>query len=180
MGEPGRFPAVKMWQPDEVYYAGDLVAYRGGCWQASQDTGQAPGNGPWLCLAVAGKDAPVLKFRGAHRSGELYSANDTVMTGGSSFIALHDNPGDCPGGGWCLLAGVGKRGTSGPPGVKGERGEVGPAGRDGASGTPAPVIAAWEVDKVNYSATPLMSDGSTGPPLALRGLFEQFSSEQRG
>jgi hypothetical protein len=174
-GAPGAFPIATVWQPDRVAYAGDVVAHKGATWQATQDTGREPGDGPWLCMATAGRDAPPLNFRGAHRAGETYSANDVAVTNSSSFVALRADPGDCPGPGWALLAGTGKRGTAGPPGAKGERGATGPAGCDGA---PGPTIAAWEIDRTNYSATPLMSDGSTGPPLALRSLFEQFNSER--
>jgi hypothetical protein len=95
MGEPGRFPTVKAWQPDDVYYAGDVVSHRGATWQATQDTGKEPGNGPWLCLATAGRDAPVFNFCGAYRTGEDYASHDVVMIGGSSFVATRANPGDC-------------------------------------------------------------------------------------
>jgi hypothetical protein len=177
-GEPGVFPMATAWTPDQVAYKGDVIAHRGACWQCLEDTGREPsGDGPWLCLATAGRNAPSLNFRGAFRPDGIYANFDVVMCGGSSFVSQRDEPGDCPGDGWALLAGTGKRGTRGLPGVKGERGETGPAGVPGAS---APTIAAWEVDSVNYVVTPLMSDGTVGPPLALRGLFEQFNSERRG
>jgi hypothetical protein len=38
----------------------------------------------------------------------------------------------------------------------------------------------WQIDQPNYRAIPLMSDGTEGPPLPLRGLFEQFHRETRG
>jgi hypothetical protein len=41
-------------------------------------------------------------------------------------------------------------------------------------------IQAWQIDRANYVAIPLMSDGSQGPPLELRTLFEQFYSEVNG
>ena len=56
----------------------------------------------------------------------------------------------------------------------GERGERGPKGDAGASGG---TIRDWKIDRARYVATPLMSDGSDGPPLELRGLFEQFLRE---
>jgi hypothetical protein len=59
---------------------------------------------------------------------------------------------------------------------KGERGERGPKGDAGASGG---TIRDWKIDRARYVATPLMSDGSDGPPLELRGLFEQFLLETR-
>jgi hypothetical protein len=38
-------------------------------------------------------------------------------------------------------------------------------------------ISGWKIDRTSYVATPVMSDGSEGPPLELRGLFEQFFLE---
>jgi len=42
-----------------------------------------------------------------------------------------------------------------------------------------PLFLGWKIDRARYVATPIMSDGSEGPPLELRGLFEQFFSEVR-
>ena len=50
-----------------------------------------------------------------------YSANDIVMRDGSSFVALRNNPGECPGEGWQLWAGRGKTGKMGPS-IKGDPG----------------------------------------------------------
>jgi hypothetical protein len=66
------------------------------------------------------------------------------------------------------LASQGKRGVAG---ARGERGERGPTGLNGAT------IRDWKIDRARYVATPVMSDGSEGPPLELRGLFEQFLTE---
>ena len=41
----------------------------------------------------------------------------------------------------------------------------------------APAICGWRIDRVAYAAVPLLSDGSEGAPLELRGLFEQFFNE---
>ena len=38
-------------------------------------------------------------------------------------------------------------------------------------------IVGWAMDRAAYTVTPVMSDGSSGPPLNLRGLFEQFVHE---
>ena len=78
-----------------------------------------------------------------------------------------------PGTDWQLLA---SRGSRGDRGLKGERGLIGPSGERGAA---APTIHAWKIERERYVATPVMSDGSDGPPLELRGLFEQFFSEVR-
>jgi len=40
-------------------------------------------------------------------------------------------------------------------------------------------ISEWKIDRARYVATPVMSDGSEGPRLELRGLFEQFLLEAR-
>jgi hypothetical protein len=60
------------------------------------------------------------------------------------------------------------RATTGP---RGERGLIGPRGE------PAPTITGWRVDRASYAAVPLLSDGSEGAPLELRGLFKQFLDE---
>ena len=103
-------------------------------------------------------------MRGTFKAGESYRAFDVVALNGGSFIAKKDNPGPCPGAGWQLIASQGKRGD------KGERGLQGP------SGVPV-VIAGWQLDRDNYIAVPVMSDGREGPPLELRSLFEQFHTE---
>ena len=38
-------------------------------------------------------------------------------------------------------------------------------------------IRDWKIDRARYVATPVMSDGREGPPLELRGLFEQFLAD---
>ena len=67
----------------------------------------------------------------------------------------------------------GKKGDKGPPGPRGEKGAKGEQGPSG------PIIAAWEVDHVNYRVRAIMSDGSDGGTLDLRGMFEQFHNETR-
>jgi hypothetical protein len=47
----------------------------------------------------------------------------------------------------------------------------------GPRGEPSPSITGWRVDPAAYAAVPLLSDGSEGAPLELRGLFEQFFNE---
>ena len=56
-GPPGKLPIAKHWRQDEVCYAGDVVIYDGGTWQAARDTGLPPGGKDWVCLASAGRDA---------------------------------------------------------------------------------------------------------------------------
>jgi hypothetical protein len=169
-GPPGKLPIVKLWTPETVYYAGDVVAYDGGTFQAQRDTGQPPSHAHWICLAAAGRDGKTIAMRGTFDETAEYHHLDVVALNGGSFIALKDAPGPCPGSGWQLLASQGKRGA---PGEKGERGPRGDAGASGAT------IVGWKIERERYVATPIMSDGSEGPPLELRGLFEQFLSEVR-
>ena len=81
---------------------------------------------------------------------------------GASFIARRDDPGGCPGDGWQLLV---KQGKTGAVGEKGERGDR------------APRISSWRLDRERYMAVPVLTDGSEGPTLELRALFEQFMKE---
>ena len=113
-----------------------------------------------------GRDGRSLEVRGLFSDKETYKALDIVALNGGSFIAKTDNPGPCPGAGWQLIASQGKRGD------KGER------GLQGIPGVPV-VIQKWRLDRDNYIAVPVMSDGREGPPLELRSLFEQFHTEAR-
>jgi hypothetical protein len=66
--------------------------------------------------------APQRAFRpcGGYDSKQRYEKLDVVTTRGSSFVAITNDPGSCPGEGWQLLAGRRSRGTPGERGVKGE------------------------------------------------------------
>jgi hypothetical protein len=97
------------------------------------------------------------RVRGTYQSGISYSRGDMVALDGGSFIARKDNPGPCPSENWQLMARQGSRGVAGP------RGERGP---------PGATIVSWVVDRSTYRITPRLSDGSLGPPLELRELFE--------
>jgi len=166
-GPPGALPLVKLWN-ETVYYEGDVVAYDGGTFQAKRDTGQPPSHADWICLATAGRDGNSITVRGTFNETQEYRCLDVVARNGGSFIALKNVPGPCPGAGWQLLASPGKRG------VAGERGERGQQGNPGLSGA---TIRDWKIDRARYVATPVMSDGREGPPLELRGLFEQFLAD---
>jgi hypothetical protein len=167
-GPPGKLPLVKLWVPETVHYAGDVVAFDGGTFQARRDTGQPPSHRDWVCLATSGRDGGSINVRGTFDETQEYRRLDVVARNGGSFVALKDAPAPCPGSGWQLLASQGKRG------VAGEKGERGPKGDPGLSGV---TIREWKVDRARYVATPVMSDGREGPPLELRGLFEQFLRE---
>jgi hypothetical protein len=75
-----------------------------------------------------GDEGRRLAFRGAWKAATAYEALDVVMCDGSSFVALCDDPGACPGDNWRLLAARGKSGPPGAPGPIGERGYPGPPG----------------------------------------------------
>jgi hypothetical protein len=49
-------------------------------------------------------------IRGTYDPNANYHQHDIVARNGGSFIAIKDDPGTCPGEGWQLLAGQGKRG----------------------------------------------------------------------
>jgi integrin beta 3 len=130
-GPPGKFPPVKLWQRG-IHYAAELVVCRGSTYCAERDTAEEPPHDDWTCVAERGADGRTPNFRGAWETGGDYAALDVVMVDYSSFVALVDGPGACPGEGWRLLSGRGKSGAPGRPGERGERGWPGPPG-------PAPV-----------------------------------------
>jgi hypothetical protein len=172
VGPAGKLPIVEEWKCETVFYEGSVVTYDGGSYQALRDTGEPVDNAAhWRCFAAAGRDAKSLRHRGTFKDDLEYAAFDVIALNGGSFLALHDKPGPCPGPGWQLLAGPGKRGIAGPQGDRGPAGIAGPPGKDAAE------IVGWAMDRIAYTVTPVMSDGSSGSPLNLRGLFEQFVGE---
>jgi hypothetical protein len=171
-GAPGKLERVHRYVEHAVHYRGDIVTHGGSTYQARCDTSREPPHEDWICVAHAGvdgkdgRDGRSLEVRGLFSVKETYKALDIVALNGGSFIARRDNPGPCPGAGWQLIASQGKRGD------KGER------GLQGIPGVPV-VIQNWRLDRDNYIAVPVMSDGRDGPPLELRSLFEQFHTEAR-
>jgi hypothetical protein len=162
-GPAGKLSIAKEWQRETVYYEGSVVTYDGGSYQALRDTGEPPDNeAHWQCLAAPGRDAKSIRHRGTFKEDSDYAAFDAVALNGGSFLALRDKPGPCPGPGWQLLAAPGKRGVAGERGAQGDRG---PAGMGGPPGKDATTIACWTVDRAAYTVTPVMSDGTSGPPL---------------
>ena len=162
---PAKFPRVKAWTEDTIYHEGDIVAFDGGTFQARRDTACLPGAKHWVCLAKPGNS---LTVRGTYDSCIDYRCLDIAVINGSSFVALKDSPGACPGDDWQLLC---SRGPRGGRGLRGERGFIGPRGEC------APIIKSWQIDRATYSAIPILADGSAGPVLGLRALFEQFINE---
>src|SRR5215472_3137496 len=166
---PAKFPTIKAWQEDIVYHEGDIVARDGSTYQAQRDTARSPPSSQdWVCIASAGAGFTI---RGTYDVHEKYKYLDVCMTNGSSFVALRDNPGLCPGDGWHLLASRGSRGN------RGEEGARGVMGLRGENGAAAPTIQSWCIDRRRYTATPIHADGTIGPTLELRPLFEQFVLE---
>lgn len=173
-GPPGKLPIVKAYQSGKVHYAGEVVTYLGNSYQARADTARDPSfDGDWGCIALAGIDGKTPMIRGVYSEQSEYLALNVVSLNGGSFIAKQDNPGQCPGDGWQLIASQGRRGDKGERGERGIRGEIGPPG------APAPKLKAWKLDRHHYLATPIMTDGDEGPALELRGLFEQFNLETK-
>jgi hypothetical protein len=177
-GPPGKLPLVKAYRPDEVHYAGEVVVYEGSAYQAQRDTARAPSHDKhWVCIAAAGRDgvdgrSPTV--RGTFDPNVTYERLDIVVFNKGSFIARHDDPGPCLGDGWQLIT------AHGAPGEKGSPGPRGAQGVKGEKGDPGPAIVGWQIDRPNYQAVPVLSDGTEGPPLALRSLFEQYDKETRG
>jgi hypothetical protein len=173
-GRSGKLPLVKAYRPDEVHYAGEVVVHEGSAYQAQRDTARAPlHDRDWICIAAAGRegvDGRSPTVRGMFDPNETYTRLDIVAFNKGSFIARHDEPGPCPGDGWQRIAAEGARG---------ERGSPGPRGAKGEKGDPGPHIVGWQIDRANYQTIPVMSDGTEGPPLELRCLFEQFDDETR-
>lgn len=125
-GKDGKMPIAREWT-DGVHYAGDIVIHAGGTWQATRDTAKEPPHGDWACLAAPGAHAKGFVVCGTYDPEAEYAEKDVVMTGGSSFVALRDAPGPCPGDGWQLWASKGSRGAQGE---RGQKGDMGSPGRD--------------------------------------------------
>jgi hypothetical protein len=165
-GPAGKLPIAKEWQREKVYYEGEVATYDGATYQALHDTGEPPDSeAHWICLAAPGRDAKSFRHRGTFKEHAEYGSHDIVALNGGSFLALHDKPGVCPGAGWQLFCAQGKRGATGEPGPRGPTGIAGPSGVDAAA------VVGWKIDRAAYTVVPIMSDGSSGPPLNLRGLF---------
>jgi hypothetical protein len=174
-GEPGpagMMPTVRIWAEDGINYEGSLVAHAGSTWQALRDTAREPPHKDWICLAAAGTDgrnAPVGEVCGRYDPTREYKLLDLVAHDGGEWRANRDNPGRLPGPGWALSAVQGKRGAKGEPGTPGARGPTGTAG---------PQIVEWAVN--GFVAVPILSDGSAGPGLDLRGFFERYHDQASG
>jgi hypothetical protein len=146
-----RLPLVKSWQADTVHYLGDVVVCNGSVYQAKRDTGRPVTSDDWILLARAGRDGldgfvPIPC--GTFDADKTYGRLDIVECDGASYVARYTDPGICPGDGWQLLSGPGRRGPTGETGPRGEKGER------GARGEAAPTIISWVVDVARYRAFP--------------------------
>jgi hypothetical protein len=119
--------------------------------------------------AVRDLHHPVVK--GTYNPAEKYRKHDEVARDGATFVALRNDPGPCPGSGWQLRARQGQRG------VRGDRGPQGPRGFTGPPGLSAPQLTGFEIDAAKYTVALKWSDGTRGPVLDLRPLFQQFQRE---
>ena len=170
-GPLGKIANVQAYVEDAIHYRGDVVVHLGGTFQAKCDTGRAPPHADWACIAAAGRDARMPKVRGTYREGETYKYLDIVALNGGSFIARADDPGQCPGDSWQLIASAGRVGK---PGIKGERGEP---GLRGERGPPGLNIESWKLEPERYLLTPILQGGHEGPPVNLRPFFAQYHGE---
>jgi hypothetical protein len=154
----------------EICYGGDVVFCEGGTWQARKDTAQKPPHLDWMPIALRGSNAVSPVIRGTYDGAATYHALSIVALNGSSFIARCDDPGECPGDGWQLIASCGRAGKPGPKGERGEQGERGPSG---------PSVLRGEIDRKSYTMKLIMSDGSE-VAVPCRGFFEQYHEESNG
>ena len=72
-----------LWMAETVFYAGDVVAYDGGTYQAKRDTGQPPSHADWICLAAAGRDGNSITVRGTFDATADYRRLDVVALNGA-------------------------------------------------------------------------------------------------
>lgn len=137
---------------------------------------------------LKGKGLPgTFNPKGVFDARSVYGRLDVVVKDSSSFVALRDNPGACPGDGWQMIACGGKRGPTG------ERGPPGPAGAaprfNGAkfshrgmeietSAGPISLFKSVSVDTENFALKFIASDDST-LTISLLKLFEAYHSQTR-
>jgi Collagen triple helix repeat (20 copies) len=162
-GPPGKFMPPKAWAKG-IHYESALVTHEGSTWCAARDTAEEPPHDDWIVVAACGEAPYVGEVCGLFDPKGAYRKFDLVTFNGSEWRAKRDNPGLLPGDGWQLAGQAGSRGKSGD---RGERGPAGPA---------APTIIEWAMK--GYHAVPIMSDGSLGPALDLREVFELYHAER--
>ena len=89
-GLPSKLPSAKVYQSGTVHYSGDVVTHVGATYQATCDTCREPPHDDWVCIACAGRDAPVLKICGTFNAyqgiNNSMSSNSTVVRSSRSAI----------------------------------------------------------------------------------------------
>jgi hypothetical protein len=134
-----------------------------------------------------------INHRGAYDEGASYARGDAAMSGGSSFIAIRDHAGPCPGPDWRLLASAGKRGQRGERGPRGEAVKVKWATFDSAklamqlimsdgSSSLVPLRAIFKnvcIDPEEFAIKFVLSDGQE-ISFSVRSLFECYDRQKSG
>jgi hypothetical protein len=125
----GELPQVRTWNPETVYYRGQLVVCDGALYQTKQDTATSPGSADWMLVARGGRDGASVAPRGEWDKRDAYGPLDIVTYRDCSYIAVRATPGRPAddGGGWMMLAGrgpQGERGASEPRGAMGDKGDT--------------------------------------------------------
>lgn len=127
------------------------------------ETGPAGPPGP------PGADAKQWRHCRGFEESTAYRAYDVVAMHGSSWLALKDEPGPCPGEGWALFAQRGAKGDRGDRGQKGDRGDPGEPGRAGIGIRDVVLDDSWSLSFTLADSSKTMID--------LAPLFERFSLE---
>jgi hypothetical protein len=164
-GARGEVKSAFAYVLNNVHYKSDIVTHKGSTFQATCDTAREPPHRDWVLLAAAGLDARMPEILGTYQEGKQYDKFNIVAVNGSSFIARVDQPGNCPGEDWQLIASAGRQGKQGMKGERGEKGEKGVG------------ILGCEIDPSGYSLIIRMTDGTKLPVINLRSMFEQYHSE---
>lgn len=155
-GVDGAVGRTLPWQPDRFYQRHSTVTHLAGLWQARSPGEGEPGTSPqWDCLArgiinsslneagelvvrysdqttqtigdVRGPPGREWQHKGTFDPKAWYTRGDVVVVRGTSYVAIDDSPGDCPGEGWQMVAQA-KNGPAGKRGPQGEPGDPGPPG----------------------------------------------------
>jgi hypothetical protein len=148
-----------------VHYEGDLVHHGGSLWQCIKDSGRPPPHEDWVCMARAGRAARTPRVCGTWSPDGQYRALELLVHRDQGQFRYLSR-------GW--MAGSHAARQARPAGPRAERGEKGERGPPGQS---APLIVSWVVERTSYSVVPILFDGTEGPRLELRPLFEQFHAE---
>jgi hypothetical protein len=140
---------------------------------------------------LRGKGLPgCLRVRGTYSASSSYQALDVVVRDSSSFVALRDNPGACPGDGWQLIACGGKRGVAGEKGERGPKGDKGDAPvLKGASFNlegmqiqtdrgPIPLFKTVKVDPRSFTIKIVGSDDSS-LTVDLAPMFREYDAQKK-